>query len=149
MKIVLGGDHKGFALKERMKAFLMQEGYAVEDIGAESLLPDDDYTTYAHRVAERVSSDPEKKGIVMCGSGIGVDIVANKTDGVRCGLGSSVEQITSARKDDDINVLALAASFTSDDLAKDMIRSFLTTEYAHTPRYDKRLDDIEEIEKTN
>lgn len=149
MKIFIGTDHRGFKLKEKLKIWLVEAGYAVDDVGAHVYQSDDDYTDYASAVAFKVSNDKESKGIVFCGSGVGVDIVANKIDGVRSGYGVTIEQIISARRDDDINVLAIAADFIDFEKAKELIQVFLGTEYKKTERFERRLDKIQEIEKKN
>src|SRR3990167_2156290 len=107
MKIYLGADHRGFQLKEELKQFL-ETNYDVEDCGAFEKIESDDYTDFAIKVAEKVSSNEGSRGIVICGSGVGVDITANKFPKIRCGLGINREQIKAARNDDDVNVLALA-----------------------------------------
>jgi RpiB/LacA/LacB family sugar-phosphate isomerase len=83
MKIYLGADHRGFTLKEKLKQWLESQGYAVQDMGAHVLTPGDDYTDYASAVGFNVAKSDDAKGIVVCGSGVGVDVVANKIDGVR------------------------------------------------------------------
>lgn len=149
MKLFIGTDHRGFKLKERLKDWLYGSGYEVSDVGAHVLAPDDDYTDYAQAVAFNVSKTPDARGIVFCGSGVGVDIVANKIDGVRSGYGASLAEIESARRDDDINVLALAADFTDTDKAKELIKTFLDTKYDKKERHDRRLKKIEDIEDMN
>ncbi len=149
MKIFIGTDHRGFKLKEDLKEWLTQLGHELHDVGAHVLAPDDDYTDYASAVAFNVSKTPDARGLVFCGSGVGVDIVANKVDGIRSGYGASVEEITSARRDDNINVLAVGAEFTDTDKAKELIRAFLDTKYAKEERFDRRLNKIEKIENMN
>lgn len=121
-----------------------------EDLGAHFFDPDDDYTTYAARVGATVGESKGSLGILTCGSGAGVEVTANKFDGARASLGKSPDQVASARHDDDINILVIAADFTKDDEAEQMIKSFLSTNFAHDiERYQRRLHDIELIEKNN
>lgn len=148
MTIYLGADHRGFHLKEELKLWLIQQGHEVVDVGASSLVPDDDYVDYAKRVADSVLTEEfqhrGRRGILICASGVGVDIVANRFKRIRCGLGISPEQVREAREDDDINVLALAADYTDAGTAKEMVETFLETEFSRKERYIRRLKKIDE-----
>ncbi len=148
MVISIGADHRGFSLKGTIKKFLVDQGYSVEDAGAAVLTPDDDYPDYARAVAVQVGREPAmRRGIVVCGSGFGVDIVANKVPGVRAALAMSPDHIYQGRHDDDVNVLALAADFTSEEDALKMVRVFLTTPFDDKDaRYARRIAKIGEIE---
>ncbi len=146
--IFLAADHRGFKLKEKIKTWLKEWGYDHEDLGAFELDPTDDYPLYAKKVAESIV-EPEDRGILVCGSGVGVDEVANKFDGIRSGLAISKEQIYSARNDDNINVLALASEFTSEEEAKEIVKTFLDTEFADEERFNRRLGEVGEIEDIN
>ncbi|MGC9968550.1 MAG: RpiB/LacA/LacB family sugar-phosphate isomerase [Minisyncoccia bacterium] len=147
MTIYLGADHRGFNLKERLKQELKNEGYDVVDCGAAELVPDDDYPDYASAVAAKVAAAPEVgRGIVICGSGFGTDIVANKFDGVRAGLAMSADHAYQGRHDDDLNVLALAAGFVDEAAALNIVKVFLTTPFAKEERYARRLQKIGKIE---
>ena len=149
MKVYIGADHKGFALKEKLRPWLEEQGIELTDVGATEYEAGDDYVDYAEAVAKAVGVDKAARGIVLCGSGVGVDVTANKIDGVRSGLGFSLEQVTSARNDDDINVLALPADSLSLEEAQAMVKAFLATPFARVERYDRRLKKIEKIEKSN
>lgn len=146
--IYLASDHRGFQLKNRVKEWLTEWGYDHEDMGAFEYDPTDDYPMYAKKVVENMI-EPEDRGILVCGSGVGVDEVANKFDGIRSGLAINKEQIYSARNDDNINVLALASDFTSEEEAKEIIKTFLDTEFADEERFNRRIGEIGEIEETN
>ena len=146
--IFLAADHRGFPLKEKVKQWLVEWGYDYEDMGAFKLDPTDDYPIYAKKVAEGIV-EPEDRGILVCGSGVGVDEVANKFDGIRSGLAISKEQIQSARNDDNINVLALASDFISEEEAREMVKVFLDTEFADAERFNRRLKEVGEIEEEN
>jgi ribose 5-phosphate isomerase B len=150
MTIYTGADHGGFALKEKIKAALRGEGYEVIDMGAEKPIEDDDYPDYASAVARKVQSDPlNARGIVICRSGFGVDIVANKYDGVRAALATSPEHAYQGRHDDDVNVLALAADFIDEAVALKAAKVFLITPFAKEDKYSRRLEKIGKIEATN
>ncbi len=147
MNIYIGADHGGFALKGQLEAELKNEGYAVMDMGDDRPVTDDDYTDFAHAVAVQVAGDPQgRRGIVICRSGFGVDIVANKTKGVRAALAMSPDHIYQGRHDDDVNVLALAADFLAPEDASKMVKVFLTTPFGGDERYARRLKKIGEIE---
>lgn len=147
--IYLGTDHKGFYLKEKIKPWLKDWKYNFEDLGALTLDPKDNYPLYASKVARAVVAHKNSFGILLCGSGVGVDVVANKFDGIRASIGKEVRQIAAGRHDDNMNVLVIAASFTSDKQTKDLIKIFLETKFSAKKRFTKRLKDIEKIEEHN
>ncbi len=147
MRVYIGADHRGFPAKEQVKLLLAELGVEVLDLGADRVIPDDDYVDYAHAVATKVATDSTSRGIVLCGSGVGVDMVANKVNGIRSGLGIAEDQVMAARKDDDINVLALATDYTLPEELKKMVKSFLSTPFSSNERYSKRLDKVAALEK--
>ena len=146
--IYLGTDHRGFKLKEKTKKWLAEWGHDYQDLGALEYDKNDDYPIYAAKVAENMT-EPEDKGILFCGSGVGVDDVANKFDGIRSGLALNKEQIESARRDDNINVLAVAADYMTEEDAQEVIKTFLETEFSDEERFNRRLAEIGDIEETN
>ncbi len=146
--IYLGADHRGFQLKEKIKQWLTEWNYEYEDMGAFQLDPKDDYPVYTRKVAESMV-EPDDKGIILCGSGVGVDDAANKFDGIRSGLAINKEQIRAARNDDDINVLALASDFTSEEDAREIVKVFLETEFGDEERFNRRLSQLGDIEENN
>ncbi|MDR3582265.1 MAG: RpiB/LacA/LacB family sugar-phosphate isomerase [Candidatus Pacebacteria bacterium] len=147
MNIYIGADHRGFAMKGLLVAELKNEGYTVIDVGAATLVKDDDYPDFARGVAENVAQDPEgRRGIVICGSGFGADIAANKVRGIRAALAMSPDHIYQGRHDDDVNVLALAADFVNAEDAGKMVKVFLTTPFAKEERYARRLKKVAEME---
>jgi len=148
MKLFIGSDHRGFELKKKISFWLTEEGYSFDDLGARVYDPDDDYTTFAGRVGAAVS-EGGGMGIVACGSGVGVDVVANKFDGVRASIGKEPKQVEAGRKDDDMNVLVIAADFTSELDAVEMVKAFLQTKFAGEARHKRRLRDIEKIEENS
>ena len=154
MKVYIGADHRGFELKEKIAKWLFDWGYKFEDMGADRFDLGDDYTVYAERVASIVGRSSTAyatvdKGILLCGSGVGVGVVANKFDGVRASIGKSVEQVKAGRNDDDMNVLVIASDYTNEEDAKKLVKVFLETKFSGKPRYKKRLSDIEKIEANN
>lgn len=149
MKIYLGADHRGFNLKEFLKKKLEQEKIDFEDLGDDKLNPDDDYVDFAHHVAERVVSDPGSMGILICGSGAGVDMVANKIDGIRSALVFDIARAIQAREDEDANVLSLPADVLSDDLAWEIVQTFILTPFSMEDRHIRRLEKLKKVEDTH
>ena len=147
--IYLGADHRGFSLKEKVAKWLFEWKYKFEDMGAQSLDPHDDYTKYAELVGSVVGKEKDALGILICGSGVGVEVTANKFDGARASLGKSSDQVRAGRRDDDVNILVLAADFTKESEAKEMLRAFLETKFDSKARHEKRLREIEKIEANN
>ena len=148
MTIYIGSDHRGFKLKELIESTLMETGHEVIDLGNETYDEQDDYPKFASRVAEHVSARPETaRGIVLCGSGVGVDIVANKFKSIRSGLILNPEQAFASRNDDDTNVLALAADFLTPEQAQAIVKVWLETPFSGGERHKRRLGEIEELEK--
>ncbi len=150
MLLYFGADHRGFNLKAALVEYVKSQGYEAVDMGAATYDEQDDYPVFAAAVAKKVSMDPERsRGIVLCGSGAGVDIVANKFDGVRSALAISPDEIYDARHDDNANVLAIAADFTSEDDAKKIVQIFLETAFSGEERFARRIGEIREIESEN
>ena len=145
MRIYIGADHRGFELKNKLADFLRQQTYDVVDKGNTIYDADDDYPIFADAVARAVAQDRDARGIVVCGSGVGVDIAANKVDGVRAGLCQTPEQATAARRDDNINVLALAADFVDDAVARAIAGAFVSTQFDKASRHQRRVDEIGQI----
>lgn len=143
MKIYIGADHRGFALKEALKKFLAQQAHEVVDVGNAIYNAGDDYPDYARAVAEKVVTDADSRGIVICGSGAGVAITANKVRGVRAATIADPRQARMARADEDINVLALAADFMDKQRAEEIAEAFLATEFSGAERHVRRLAKIE------
>ncbi len=146
MTIFIGADHRGFNLKKAIKAFLVKGEYTVIDLGYHELVPDDDYPDIAYAVAKKVSENPtENKGILICGSGAGVSIVANRFPHVRAVLTSSPEQAKVSKNDDDTNILALPADFISTITAKKVTESWLKTKFSGEERHLRRVKKIDSL----
>ncbi len=147
MIVYIGADHRGFKLKEYLIGVLRNEGYEVADLGNVILDPNDDYVDFAAAVGKKISVEYQRaRGIVICGSGVGVDVVANKFPNVRSALIASSDQAYDGRHDDDFNVLALASNFTEPEQAKKITLTWLTTEFASDEKYQRRLDKINRLE---
>lgn len=145
--IYIGADHRGFELKAKINEWLKGRGYSFEDLGAYKYDSWDDYSDYAIQVAEKVAENPENNwGILICASGIGMTVAANKVSRVRAGLGFAPDQIFAGRKDDNINILVLAAENTDEILAAQIVAKFLETEFVKSDSYLRRIEKISRYE---
>lgn len=149
MKIFIGADHNGFVLKSKLVDYLKRAGYNVVDYGNSSPNPDDDYPVLASRVmADMLSySDPDSRAILLCGSGQGMAIAANRHKGVRAAVCWDAEQARLARNDDDVNVLALPAYILEKhtQTAQDIVEAFLRTPFARAARYVRRVKELDSL----
>jgi ribose 5-phosphate isomerase B len=156
--ILIAADHAGFELKKKLVDFLRAAGHTVEDMGAEKLIPDDDYPAIMAPLGMRVATDPEKyMGIVIGGSGTGEAIVCNRFPGVRAAVyygggynddraQSSLDIVCLARQHNDANVLSLGARFVTDDEACAAAKLFIETPFSKEERHSRRIAEIDEIE---
>ena len=141
IKIAIGCDHAAFEEKEKLKYFLRQKGYEVLDIGTNSS-ESVDYPKFGHSVANMVTNKIADKGIVICGSGIGISIAANKVKGIRAALCTSSQHAEMSRKHNDANILALGARMTDYELLESITTVWLDTEF-EGGRHLKRINMIE------
>lgn len=142
--LYIGADHRGFPLKEEIKKFLAEKKYQFEDMGNFTYNKNDDYVDFAKLVAQKVSEKPsEHKGILICGSGVGMDIVANKFKGVRSALADDVATAKQSREHDDTNILSLPADEVYFELAKNIIETWMETPFSSGEKYKRRIDKIE------
>ena len=149
MMIYIGSDHRGFALKEKLKNLLTEWGYDYEDVGPFEYNKDDDYPNFGEAVASKVASNLGNRGILICGSGVGIDVAANKIDGIRAGTISEPEQARASVHDEDLNILSLSADFLSEEKAIEIAKAFLEAKYGKEERYERRLEEIKNIESNN
>ncbi len=147
MRVALGADHAGFELKERLKPLLDDLRAAYEDLGCWSA-DTVDYPDIAAAVARRVSAGAAERGILVCGTGIGMAVAANKIPGVRAGCGCSVEAVALARHHNDLNVLTIGARITSAETALSFVRTFLETPF-DGGRHQRRVDKISALENSS
>ncbi|NCS32334.1 RpiB/LacA/LacB family sugar-phosphate isomerase [bacterium] len=147
MKIVIAADHRGFELKESILLDSLFADVEFIDSGAHSFDEDDDYTSLAADAVFDMTARDVERAVLICGSGVGMCVMANKFNGIRCGIGISPEQVASARMDDDMNVLAISADYTDHESVVTMIRVFVDTDFKSTSRFERRLNDIAEIEQ--
>lgn len=149
--ILIAADHAGFEEKEVLKRELTKLGFKPEDLGAPSCISDDDYPDYAHPLARKISRGEAKRGILLCGSGIGVDIVANRYPHVRAALSWMPEIAELSRRHNDSNVLVIPSRFVSMEQAVEMMKRWLETPFEggrHVRRVEK-IDDMEAEGESN
>lgn len=140
--IAIGSDHGGFDLKEKVKAHLQEKGIEVKDVGCYEKVSVD-YPTFGHAVAKAVAAGECEKGIVICTTGIGISITANKTAGIRCALCSEPLSAKMTRLHNDANVLAMGAALVGDMMAMEIVDTFLGTAFSGDERHQRRIDLIE------
>ncbi|KPU27405.1 ribose 5-phosphate isomerase [Caloranaerobacter sp. TR13] len=145
MKIALGSDHGGYELKEHIKKFLEEKNIEYVDYGTNST-ESVDYPDFGHKVAKAVKEGKCDRGIVCCGTGIGISISVNKVPGVRCALVSDCYSARMSREHNDANVLALGARVIGRDLALEIVDIWLKTEF-QGGRHERRVNKIKEIEE--
>lgn len=144
--VYIGSDHRGFDLKEKLKERFKDLSIKLTDLGNNHLDPEDDYVIFSHRVAGAVKQNPLSKGIVLCGSGAGVDMVANKVDGIRCALVFDVARSIQARQHEDANMVALPADTLDEETAYQIVKAFLETPFSGEMRHVRRLEELKEVE---
>lgn len=147
MKIYIGADHNGFHLREALVKYLEKAGYDVDDEGDKRLDPNDDFPVFAQKVVTRLlaSDDPDPRGILLCGSGQGMCMAANRFKGVRAALLYDYESARSSRNDDNSNVACLPARILEKDEANLIIETWLKTPFAGAARFTRRLKSIDEL----
>lgn len=144
--IYIGADHAGWELKEALEDYLKEKEYRVVDMGNENLVNGDDYPDFGYAVAKRVATDVNAHGIVICGNAQGICIVANKVKGIRAATGFNKEVALSARADDNSNILCLPGRHVDIKEAKQIVDTWLTTEFSGEERHKRRLQRVHEIE---
>lgn len=145
MKIAIACDHGGYRLKEVLKASMIAQGYEVIDFGTNS---EDsvDYPDYAYKAAKAVANKECERGVVVCGTGIGVSIVANKVDGIRCALVHDLFSAKATRQHNDTNMIAMGGRVIGEGLALEILNTWLHTDY-EGGRHDQRIEKMMAIEK--
>ena len=139
-KIFLSADHGGFELKEKVKSFLIDNNFEYEDLGCSSLEPVD-YPDYAKLLSKKIKDKNNSKGIIFCGTGIGISMAANRFPHIRAALCTSVEMASKSRKHNDANVLALGGRILEEKLALEIVKEFLQTDF-EAGRHSLRVDKI-------
>ena len=145
MKIAIGADHAGFLLKEKLREHLQSAGHEVADVGTTSS-ESTDYPDFAAAVGRKVSSGDAERGVLVCASGVGMSIAANKIHGVRAALGTHAAEVALVRGHNDANVLTLGAKFTEEPEAKQLLDVFLATPF-EGGRHVARVEQLAQIER--
>ena len=147
MKLVIASDHAGFELKEELRANLAAAGHEVVDLGAFQCEPEDDYPDFAVKVGEAVKAGVAPRGIVICGSGVGVCVAANKIPGIRAGICHDTYSAHQGVEHDDMNVLVLGARIIGSALAFELARTFVAAKFqAQEGRFERRFKKVLAIE---
>jgi len=146
LRVAIGADHGGFALKNELVTRLSKT-YQIIDIGAHALNPDDDYPDFAGAVALMVASGDVERGILVCGSGVGACIAANKVPGVRACLCHDTYSAHQGVEHDDMNILCLGARVVGVELAMELVTAFLSASFSSEERYHRRLEKVLAIEQ--
>ena len=145
MKIALACDHGGYEMKEQIKTWLTEMGYEYEDFGCYSTASCD-YPEFAAAAARAVAGGSCEKGIVVCTTGIGISIAANKIKGIRCAHCADCLQAQLTREHNDANMMAIGAGFTGPNMAKEMVKVFLTTAFSGGERHVRRVNGVKALE---
>lgn len=149
MKVFLGSDHRGFALKNRLAKYLAgRKGIELHDLGPTERDPNDDYPVISKTVSTRVKKEEGAFGILLCGSGAGACMAANKISAIRAVLAADPWTAQAARNDDDANVLCLAAERLTFRQASKIVRTFLQSSFSQTARYRRRIAELAELDAT-
>ena len=146
MKIAIAADHAGYDLKNFLRDRLNRQGHPVVDYGTETA-DSTDYPDYAAVVARQVACAAAERGVLVCSTGAGMAIAANKIAGVRAAVATNEDAVRLTRSHNDANVLAIGARFTTPEEAVNLVGTFLQTEFDHGPRHARRLGKIAELER--
>jgi RpiB/LacA/LacB family sugar-phosphate isomerase len=145
MRIAVGSDHAGYSLKEHLASWLAESGHAVYDLGTHSADPVD-YPDYAAAVAQAVLDGRAERGIIICGSGAGAGIAANKFQGIRAGVAHDTYSAHQMVEHDDVNILCLGSRVIGQSLAEDLVKTFIAAKFSREDRHVRRLDKIKALE---
>lgn len=148
MQIAIGGDHAGFFLKEDLLEYVRHLGHEVNHLGAYTFDKDDDYPHFAAAVARSVADGQSDRGIVICGSGVGASVAANKLRGIRASVCHDTYSAHQGVEHDDINVLCLGARVIGIELARDLVNVFLNARFSGGERHQRRLNQVKKLDST-
>lgn len=147
MRVIIGADHAGYQLKEEIKRHILALGHEVVDVGAAAYDPTDDYPDFAQAVGEAVARCEGERGVLICGSGVGASIAANKIPGVRAAICHDTYSARQGVEHDDMNVLTLGARVIGAEAAKEAVAAFLNARFDGGERFQRRLNKILALEK--
>ncbi|MDB5184621.1 MAG: ribose 5-phosphate isomerase [Candidatus Saccharibacteria bacterium] len=147
MKIFIGADHNGHDYKDRIATLLRKAGYDVIDEGNISIDPDDDFPQFAGRVVNKLlaEGEPDSKGLLICGSGQGMVMAANRFKGIRASLCWNLDEARASRNDDDSNVLCLSSRYLQPEEAESIVSVFMNTPFAAAPRFRRRIQQLDQL----
>lgn len=145
MKIYIGADHNGFYMRNSLVKYLISAGYEVIDDGDQDLDPNDDFPIFALKVVKDVLANPGSFGVLICGSGQGMCMAANRFKGIRACLGYDRESIKASRNDDDANIICLPAKALEKDKANLLVETFLNTKFAGATRFKRRIAELDQL----
>jgi RpiB/LacA/LacB family sugar-phosphate isomerase len=146
MRIAIGADHAGFQLKQDLGAYLRELGHEVIDLGTSNTDPVD-YPDFAEAVGKTVLEGRAERGVLICGSGVGASVAANKIPGIRAAVCHDTYSARQGVEHDDMNVLVLGARIIGSELARELVRNFLAAKFTHEERHVRRLGKINALEK--
>ncbi len=146
MRVAIGSDHAGFEMKADLRSVLAGPGHEVVDVGTDGTAPVD-YPVYAEAVARAVLDGRAERGVLVCGSGVGAAVAANKIPGIRAGLCHDCYSAHQGVEHDDMNVIVLGGLVVGREVARDLVRAFLAARYDREPRHERRLEQIRELER--
>lgn len=148
MQIVIGSDHAGFHLKQELKQWLQQAGYQIDDVGSHDPEPVD-FPDIALALCSKVRGSAERRGILVCGTGVGAVIAANKVKGIRAAVCHDVHSAHQSVEHDDVNVMCMGAQIVGPWLARDLISSFLEAKFVHDDDFVRRVAKLAQLEQLN
>ncbi len=147
MKIAIGSDHAGFAMKQELASIIKGLGHEISDLGAYNAEPSD-YPDFAEKVGEAVAAKQAERGVLICGSGVGVSVAANKIPGIRAAMCHDCYSAHQGVEHDDMNVLVLGSRIIGPELAADLVRTYLSAHFnADQERFVRRLNKVKAIER--
>ena len=146
MRVVIGADHGGYALKDELKTYVESLGHEVVDVGAHEMDAADDFPDFAKALAVSVASNDAQRGIMICGSGVGASVAANKVRGIRASVCHDTYSAHQGVEHDDMNVLCLGARIIGIELARELTDAFLSAEFTPEERFQRRLDKVLDME---
>ena len=146
MRISVAADHNGYELKNEISETLKRDGHDVIDMGPHYLDPSDDYPDYAKPLAESVSSGETERGIMVCGSGVGASVAANKVKGVRAAVCHDIYSAHQGVEHDNMNILCLGSRIVGTEVVRELVSAFISAEYTNEERHARRLNKVIEME---
>lgn len=147
VKVALAADHAGLDMKQSLAQYLRDQGYEVHDLGSHACDPQDDYPDFSEALASAVAEGRVERGVLICGSGIGASVAANKVPGVRAGLAHDTYSAHQGVEHDDMNVLVLGSRVIGPELARELARTFLEARFSGEERHLRRLSKVQAIER--